>query len=71
MTILKDVLSELFAMFVGDLRLTMLVLLVVALAAVLIGVVHANPLIGGAVLLFGCLAVVVGTVLRAASAAGR
>lgn len=63
MTILRDVLAELFGMFVGDARLTVAVLAVVAAAAALIDLVGIDPLIGGCVLLFGCLTVVVGAVV--------
>lgn len=66
MTILKDVLSELFSMFVGDARLSAAILIVVASAAGLIRLTGAPPLVGGAVLLAGCLAVMIGAVLRAA-----
>jgi hypothetical protein len=66
MSILKDVLAELFGMFVSDARLTVAVLAVVAVAAVLIGPVGIPPLIGGFVLLVGCLAVLLGAVAWAA-----
>jgi hypothetical protein len=66
MTILKDVLAELFGMFVGDARLTVAILAVVATAAALIDLLSVDPLIGGGVLLFGCLAVVIAGVTLAA-----
>lgn len=62
MTILKDVIAELVSMFVGDFRLTVAILAVVAVAAGLIDLAGVDPLIGGAVLLAGCLAVVIATV---------
>ena len=65
MTILRDVLAELFGMFVGDARLSVAILAVVALAALLIDLAQVEPLIGGGVLLLGCLAVVVEAVRRA------
>lgn len=65
MTILKDVFAELIGMFVGDAMLSAAVLAVVALAALLIEVGHVLPLIGGGVLLVGCLAVLIGAVRRA------
>ncbi len=68
MTILKDVLDELFSMFVADARLTAAILVVVALAAVLIDGLGMSPLIGGVVLFVGCLAVLMGAVLLAAHA---
>lgn len=66
MTILRDVIAELLGMFVGDARLTAAVLIVVAVAAVLIDVGDLSPLLGGGVLLVGCLVVLMGAVLRAA-----
>lgn len=66
MTILKDVFAELFGMFVGDARLTAAILLVVAAAAVAIDVLGAAPLIGGAILLVGCLGVMILAVIRTA-----
>lgn len=70
MTILSDVLAELFGMFVGDARLTAAVLLVVAIAAALIDLGDVQPLIGGGVLLVGCLVVLIGAVMRAARRQG-
>ena len=59
MEILKDVLAELFSMFVTDLRLTLSTLILVGLVAAIILGLHANPLVGGAVLLVGCLGIVI------------
>jgi hypothetical protein len=66
MTILRDVFSELFSMFVSDAWLTAAVLALVAFAAFLIDVVHADAIIAGGALLFGSLALVVGSVHRGA-----
>ena len=52
-------------MFVGDAWLSLATLTVVASAALVIGPLGLDPLLGGAVLLFGCLAVLVASVLRA------
>lgn len=68
MTILKDVLTELIGMFVGDVRLSFSILIVVAMAAGTIDLAGTPPIVGGAVLLAGCLAVVIFAVLRAAKA---
>ncbi len=57
MNILKDVLSELFSMFVADARLTAAILATVAIAALLINATDLPSLAGGAVLLLGCVAV--------------
>lgn len=66
MTILKDVLAELFGMFVADARLTMAILVVVATSAGLIDIAGVAPLVGGSVLLTGCLCVMVAAVLWSA-----
>lgn len=66
MTILKDVLSELLDMFLGDARLSGATLAVVAATAALIDLAHIEPLIGGGFLLVGCLAVVLVAVFFAA-----
>ncbi|MCB1474925.1 MAG: hypothetical protein H6883_14355 [Rhodobiaceae bacterium] len=65
MTILKDVLSELFGMFVADARLTAAILTIVAISAA-IAFAGAPQIIAGAVLLTGCLGVLIGAVLIAA-----
>ena len=64
MDIIKDVLAELFSMFVTDARLTLATLALVALAAVLILVFKIDPLIGGGVLLVGCFAIVIEATIR-------
>ena len=64
MEIIKDVLLELFSMFVTDMRLTLTTLALVGLAAILIQVLHLNPLIGGFVLLLGCFAIVIEATIR-------
>ena len=69
MTIFKDVLAELFGMFVGDAKLSAAILGVVAAAALLNEIAGVEPLIGGGVLLLGCLAVVLEAVRRASLSA--
>jgi len=65
MSILKEVLSELFGMFVGDAWLSIAILVVVAASA---GLARGagSPLLAGAVLLVGCVLVLLGAVARAA-----
>ena len=70
MSILKDVLAELFGMFVADAHLTVAILCVVAVAAGLIGVADVTPLIGGGALLAGCLGVTIAAILSAARRKG-
>ena len=64
MSVLRDVLDELFSMFMGDVRLSIGVLIVVGTAAVLANV--GQFWLGGATLLLGCLGLAFGSVLYAA-----
>jgi hypothetical protein len=65
MNVLKEVLAELWSMFVGDRRLTLLTLAVVAIAACVSLVAKATTL--AAVLLFvGAVAVLADAVFQAA-----
>lgn len=66
MSILKDVLLELFSMFVADARLTAAILVMVTVVAVLIDATGLSPLLGGAVLLLGSIAVLFLSVRREA-----
>ena len=70
MNILKDVLSELFSMFVSDARLTAAILAMVAIAAALIDGTALPPLAGGLALLAGCIAVLVISIRREARRRG-
>jgi len=67
MNILKDVLLELFSMFVADARLTAAILAIVVIAALMIDATGWSPLVGGAVLLLGCIAVLLLSVRREAA----
>jgi uncharacterized membrane protein YgdD (TMEM256/DUF423 family) len=72
MSILKDVILELVGMFIADARLTAAILALVALTAVLTDLIAAStPLLGGTVLLAGCLGLVIESVRRAARAQRR
>jgi Ca2+/Na+ antiporter len=66
MNILKDVLSELFSMFVADARLTASILAIIAVVALLIHQTSLSPLLGGVFLLIGCVAVLFISVRREA-----
>ncbi len=66
MEIIKDVLVELFSMFVTDMRLTLTTLGLVGLVAILIIVLQVNALIAGLILLLGCIAIVVEAAAREA-----
>jgi len=66
MNLLKEVLAELIGMFIGDARLSVAILAVVAAVALLIEIGHIEPLIGGGVLLIGCLFLLVAAVRQGA-----
>jgi hypothetical protein len=68
MTMLKELAAELFGMFVGETRLTISILAVVAAVGSLVGFLGLDPLLGGAGLLFGCLILLVESVCRSARA---
>lgn len=66
MTILRDVLSELFKMFVSDARLTASLLVLVLIVWVMIAATPLPPLAGGGILVLGSLAILVLSVRRTA-----
>jgi hypothetical protein len=66
MTMLKELAAELIGMFVGETRLTISVLAIVAAVGSLVDFIGLDPLLGGAVLLFGCLILLVESVCRSA-----
>ena len=66
MTILKEIIAELVGMFMGDARLTLAVLAIVAGAAALIEIAGVDPLGAGGVLLVGCLGLLIENVHRSA-----
>lgn len=66
MGMLKEVLAELIGMFVGDARLTIPILALVAASAALINLAGVDPLLGGGILLIGCLLLLIENVHRSA-----
>ena len=68
MTMLKELAAELVNMFFAEKRLAIAVLAIVAVAGSLVDFAGLNPLAGGAVLLFGCLILLIESVCRAARA---
>ena len=66
MSTLIEVAKELLSMFLADARLTITTLILVALIAVLVVVVRIEPMVGGGLLLAGCLAILVEAVAREA-----
>jgi hypothetical protein len=63
MNILREVAGELLKMFVGDARLAVGILTVVALTGLLTGSGAVRPLLGGAILFLGCIVVLVASVV--------
>jgi hypothetical protein len=68
MTVLKEVVAELIGMFIVERRLTIAVLTVVTMAGCLVDFTDLDPLVGGTVVLFGCLILLVESVCRSARA---
>jgi hypothetical protein len=68
MTVLRELAAELIGMFVGEKRLTVAVLAIVAAAGSLVDFTNLNSLVGGALLLFGCLVLLIESVCRSARA---
>jgi hypothetical protein len=66
MNLLREVASELLGMFLADARLTGAVLALVLLVAVLLVEAGMAPLLGGTLLLGGCLVILVEAAIREA-----
>ena len=66
MSALRAVFGELLGLFVDDEALALGILAVVALAGALAALMPESSLLAGAVLLFGCLGVLVATAMRTA-----
>lgn len=65
MSVLRTALSELIGMFIDDGSLATLCLILVAVVAGAVELLAMPPLAGGILLLAGCLAILVHSVLRA------
>ena len=66
MSVLLEVLEELWSMFVGDRRLTLLALVVVGASALAAKLLHAPAMVCDGILLAGALAVLADAVFAAA-----
>ncbi len=66
MSLIVDVVKELVSMFLADARLTIATLALVAIVAGLVVAVHIEPLVGGIMLLLGCLVILVEAAAREA-----
>jgi hypothetical protein len=65
MTVLRIAISELIGMFIDDGSLAVLALLLILVVAAAIKLAALPPLVGGALLLLGCLAILTYSVRRA------
>jgi len=65
MSLLKEIGAELIGMFFGDARLTIALLLLIAVAGALIELTGIDPLVGGIVLILGCPALLIANLRRA------
>jgi hypothetical protein len=70
-TVLKEVIAELIGMFIGDARLTLAVLGIVAGTAALIELAGIEPIDAGGILLAGCLLLLIENVHRSARSGSR
>jgi hypothetical protein len=66
MSIVIDVAKELFSMFLADASLTTATLVLVALVGLIVVAMRIEPLVGGALLVAGCLAIVTEAAAREA-----
>ena len=68
MSLIREIVAELFSMFAADGRLALgaLIVIVIAIAAILVSALPTHPLAAGVVLLVGCLAILVAAADREA-----
>jgi hypothetical protein len=71
MNAIRLIAKEFFGMFVDDGSLALLALVLVAVIAAAVKLVALPPLLGGALLLVGCLAILLLSVRRAARETNR
>jgi hypothetical protein len=71
MKAIRLVAKEFFGMFVDDGNLALLALILVAAVAAAVKLLALPPLLGGGLLLVGCLAILLQSVRRAARQTGR
>jgi len=65
MKMLMDMLKELAGLFVDDGSLALAIVVVIILAAIFAALMPGTPLLAGAVLLFGCLGVLLFNTMQA------
>jgi hypothetical protein len=64
MSIFKEIFAELLSMFITDARLTLTTLVLVALVAAMMQLLHVQSLIAGLVLVCGCALIVIEATAR-------
>jgi hypothetical protein len=64
MSLLKEVMTGLIGMFLGDVRLTIAILVLVAISGALIDLSGIDPLVGGGALIFGCPVLLIANLRR-------
>lgn len=71
MKIIRTIAKEFFGMFVDDGSLALLALALVVIITAAVKLLALPPLLGGALLLIGCIAILLQSVRRAARGANR
>jgi hypothetical protein len=71
MSVIREVLEELWSMFVGDRRLTLLVLLLIGITAAIAALAPQFHVAAAVLILIGALAILTDSVLQAARKARR
>lgn len=71
MNVVRIALKELVGMFIDDGSLALLALILIAGVTAAVKLLALPPLLGGILLLIGCLAILVRSVLRAAAVISR
>lgn len=68
MMMLRELAAELLGMFIAEKRLALAILAIVAVTGSLVDFSGLDPLVGGALLVFGCLVLLIESVCRSARA---
>jgi hypothetical protein len=68
MMMLRELAAELLGMFIAEKRLALAILAIVAVTGSLVDFTDLDPLVGGALLVFGCLVLLIESVCRSARA---
>lgn len=66
MTMIKDVMAELFSMFMADAVMSVITLALVGVVALMVQELHVDAVVAGFILLLGCLVNVIAAAVREA-----